>query len=172
MNTKLNFIFTRRSIRKFQEKPVPRTLLSDLLEAAMAAPSAVAKDPWHFIVLDHKEGLLKLADVLPNGAMLRQAAAAFVVVGDIEKAHDKALSFMLQDLSAAVENTLLAAAALGLGACWLGIHPRQERMDGVRRLYQLPENIIPVAGIAIGWPGEQKEARTRFKPELVHFGSW
>lgn len=79
---------------------------------------------------------------------------------------------MLQDLSAAVENILLAATALGLGSCWLGMHPRPERMAGIRSLFSLPENIIPMCGIALGWPAENPEPRTRFNPERVHLEKW
>jgi len=104
--------------------------------------------------------------------MLRQAPAAIVVCGDINKANLNEVSYMLQDLSAAVENVLLAATALGLGSCWLGMHPRPDRMDGIRDLFSLPENIIPMCGIALGWPVEQPEPRTRYNPERVHLEKW
>lgn len=172
MNPRLKFIFSRRSVRKYHNRQVPEEMLEDLLQAAMAAPSAVAKDPWHFLVIRDRDSLNRLAEVLPNAPMLRQAPAAIVVCGDIERAHDRQESFMLQDLSAAVENVLLAANALGLGACWLGVHPRKERMDGIRRLFKLPDQIIPVAGIAVGWPAEQPEMRTRYNPGRVHHEKW
>lgn len=172
MNQKLDFIFSRRSVRKYEDRAVPDQMIQDLLEAAMAAPSAVAKDPWHFIVLKERTTIDQLADVLPHGQMLRQATAAFVVCGDITRAHTEHVSYMLQDLSAAVENILLAANALGLGTCWLGVHPRPERMNGVKNLFNLPENIIPMCGIAIGWPKDPPPARTRFDPEKVHRERW
>lgn len=172
MNPLLQFIFSRRSVRRYQERGIPPEVLTDLLEAAMAAPSAVAKDPWRFIVTREKETLGRVADVLPHGQMLRRAAAAIVVCGDIEQAHDGKESYMLQDCSAAVENILLAATALGLGSCWLGVHPRSERMEGIRSLFGLPENIIPVAGISLGWPETQPEPRTRFRSESVHWEDW
>ncbi len=172
MNNKLDFIFSRRSIRKYQDKEVPADMINDLLKAAMAAPSAVAKDPWHFIVIQNKDTLQKLADALPHGQMLRHAPAAFVVCGDITKAHDQLESYMLQDLSAAVENILITANILGLGTCWLGVHPRQERMNGVSKLFSLPENIIPMCGIALGWPADNPPARTRYKADRVHMEKW
>lgn len=172
MNQKLAFIFSRRSVRKFEDREVPAAMLQDMLEAGMAAPSAVAKDPWHFIVLREKAELNRLADLLQHGQMLRQAGAAFVVCGDIRQAHDQQESYLLQDLSAATENILLAANALGLGTCWLGVHPRPERMEGIKKLFQLPDNIIPMCGIAIGWPAEPPPARTRFNPDKVHQGRW
>jgi nitroreductase len=172
MNRKLDFIFTRRSVRQYLDREVGDDMIQDLLEAGMAAPSAVARDPWHFIVLRKRETLNALADVLPHGRMLRQAAAAFVVCGDVNQAHDQQESYMLQDLSAAVENILLAANVLGLGTCWLGVHPRQERIADIRKLFDLPDNITPMCGISIGWPKDPPPARTRFNPDKVHWEEW
>ena len=172
MNPELNCIFSRRSIRKYLDKAVPGEMLDDLLQAAMAAPSAVAKDPWHFIVVQDRETLNKIADILPSGKMLRQATAAFIVCGDINKANIQAESYLLQDLSAATENILIAANILELGTCWLGIHPREDRLSGIRQLFELPDNITPMCGIAIGWPAEKPEARTRYRNERVHIEKW
>ena len=172
MNQKLDFIFSRRSIREYENKEVPDEMIQDLLEAAMAAPSAVAKDPWHFIILKERTTLDRMADVLPSGQMLRQATAAFVICGDIKQANLQHESYMLQDLSAATENILIAANAMGLGTCWLGVHPRPERLEGIIKLFNLPDHIIPMCGIAIGWPKDPPHARTRFNPERVHRDKW
>ena len=172
MNQELQFIFSRRSIRKYRDREIPDQIITDLLEAGMAAPSAVKKDPWHFIVIRQRQTLDKMVAFMPNAQMLKQATGAFVVCGDIIRAHDQQESYMLQDLSAAVENILLAANAMGLGTCWLGVHPRPERMDNIRTLFKLPDNIIPMCGIAIGWPAEEPPARTRFNPDVVHFERW
>jgi len=172
MNPELSCIFSRRSIRKYKDKPVPDEMITDLLEAAMSAPSAVGKDPWHFIAIKHRETLDKIADALPNTRMLLQATAAFIVCGDINKANIQAESYLLQDLSAAVENILIGANILGLGTCWLGLHPRPDRLAFIRQLFDLPDNIIPMCGIAIGWPAESQEARTRYKSDRVHIEKW
>jgi nitroreductase len=172
MNQDLQFIFSRRSIRKYQNKEVSDQVITDLLEAGMAAPSAVKKDPWHFIVIRERQTLDKMVAFMPNAQMLKQATGAIVVCGDITKAHDQKESYMLQDLSAAVENILLAANTLGLGTCWLGVHPRADRMDNIRALFKLPDNIIPMCGIAVGWPAEKLKARTRFNVDLVHYEKW
>ena len=172
MNPSLDFIFTRRSIRKYETREIPDSMITDLLQAAMAAPSAVARDPWHFLVVRERKTLDSMVEVLPNGKMLGQAPLAIVACGDINRAHINELSYLLQDMSAAVENILLAATALGLGSCWLGIHPRPDRIKGIRRLFSLPENIIPMCGIALGWPAEMPPPRTRFNPERVHLEQW
>jgi nitroreductase len=172
VNPKLRLIFARRSIRRYRDRPLSDGILTDLLEAAMAAPSAVAKDPWNFIIVRERATLDRIAALLPNGKMLRHAAAAFVVCGDMEKAHDGQESYLLQDCSAAIENVLLAATALGVGSCWLGIHPRPERIEGIRALFGLPPNIVPVSGISLGWPEGEKEPRTRYKSDAVHWEGW
>lgn len=172
MNPHLDFIFKRRSVRKYLAKEIPAEILNDLLEAGMAAPSARATDPWHFIVITKRETLDRMVSALPNGKMLLTAPAALVVCGDMHRALEGFESYMLQDVSAAVENILLAAGALGLGSCWLGIHPRPGRMDGIRALFKLPGHIVPVAGIALGWPDATPEARTRYREECVHREVW
>ncbi|MFO7761440.1 MAG: nitroreductase family protein [Thermodesulfobacteriota bacterium] len=172
MNPELDFIFSRRSIRKYQDKEISGQILTDLLKAGMAAPSAVAKDPWHFMVIRSHSMLERVSRILPHGKMLREAGAGIIVCGDIEKAHDRQESYMLQDLSAATENILLAANVLGLGACWLGIHPRKERIEQIKELFSLPEKIIPMCGIALGWPAENPEPRSRYSSERVHWEYW
>jgi len=172
MNAKLAPLFTRRSVRRYSAAAVTDAEIRDLLEAAMAAPSACAKDPWHFIVVRGREALDKVADALPNGPMLRQADAAIVVCGDPARAHRNLESYLIQDCSAAVENILLAATLLGLGACWLGVHPNEERMDPIRRQFGIPAAILPVAVLALGRPSEFPEPRTRFRAEAVHVGAW
>lgn len=172
MNPKLNDLFTRRSIRSYAPEPVGDTVVHDVLEAAMAAPSAVAADPWHFVVVRDQDMRTHIADGLPHGKMLADAPVGVIVCGDLHRAHDGELSYMLQDCSAAIENLLIAASMLGLGACWLGVHPRQERVDHIRRLLGIPQSVIPVAAIAIGWPAESKEGRTRYRDDAVHSEEW
>ena len=133
----------------------------------MAAPSAVARDPWRFVVIRKKETLSTIAAALPNGGMLATAPLGIVVCGDLDAAHDRQLSYLLQDCSAAIENLLLGAHGLGLGACWLGVHPREERVRKLQQMLSLPAPVIPVACLAIGRPGEAKEPRTRFNPAFV-----
>jgi len=168
----LDFIFGRRSIRVFKSGEIGQETLEVLLKAAMAAPSACAKDPWHFVVVRKPETLSSLAEALPNGQMLPSASAGVVICGDLQEAHDHQVSYMLQDCAAAIENLLLAARALGLGACWLGIHPRPDRIQRVSAILGLPAHIVPVSCVALGLPGETKEPRTRYQASHVHAGKW
>lgn len=172
MNKNLFAIFARRSIRVYQDKKISEETIKDLLEAAAAAPSAVAKDPWEFIVIQNKITLNKISEALPNGKMLATAPLGIIVCGDINRAHGNELSYMLQDCSASIQNILIAASMLGLGACWLGVHPRQERVDFIKKFFNLSENIIPVSAIAIGYPAETKEPRTRFNEKYIHREKW
>jgi nitroreductase len=172
MNPRLNFLFSRRSIRAYRQQDVADDLVRDLLEAAMAAPSAVAKDPWAFVVVRDRSMLSKIAEGLPNGKMLCDAAFGVVVCGDLQRAHDRQLSYLLQDCSAAIENLLLAANGLGLGACWLGVHPREERVKHIRSLLNIPDPVIPIAAIAVGWPAESPDPRTRYREDAVHHETW
>ena len=168
----LNIIFGRRSIRVYAPGDVAEADVQLMLEAAMAAPSAVAKDPWRFVVVRGQQQRELLTKELPNGAMLADAPLGIVVCGDLEHAHDQQLSYLLQDCSAAVENLLLAVHALGYGACWLGVHPRENRIRYIGKVLGLPPSVIPVAIVAIGRPGEQKEGRTRFSSAFVHQEHW
>lgn len=172
MTNRLDLIFARRSIRVFRPGEVSPQTVKTILEAAMAAPSAVAKDPWRFIVVRQRSRLDEITEVLPHGKMLGNAALGIFVCGDMEVVHDGQLSYLLQDCSAAVENLLIAVHGLGLGAVWLGIHPREDRIRSVTRILGLPSNILPIAGIAIGHRGEEKESRTRYREEYVHHETW
>jgi nitroreductase len=169
-NDKLQFILGRRSIRVYAPGEVNETAVTQLLQAAMAAPSALC--PWRFVVVRKKETLSTIAAALSNGDMLATVPLGIVVCGDLDAAHDRQLSYLLQDCSAAIENLLLCAHALGLGACWLGVHPREDRIRKLREILQLPASVIPIAAISIGHPGEEKEPRTRFNREYVHWEKW
>ncbi len=138
----------------------------------MAAPSAMTKDPWRFVVARDQTTLARLAEALPGGKMLPTGSLAIVVCGDLDAAFEQQVGYLVQDCSAAIENLLLAAHALALGACWVGVYPSQDCMRKLRDLFGMPSRIVPVAAIAIGLPGEQLEARTRYQPEFVHREKW
>ncbi len=172
MDSRLKFIFKRRSVRKFKAEPVEAQQINELLSAAMSAPSAVAKDPWRFILLRDRSNLQNIASCLPNGKFLAEAPLGIVVCGDIDQAHDNTVSYMLQDCSAAIENILLAASEIGLGACWLGVHPREDRIKNISKCCQLPANVIPIAVIALGYPQTIPDPRNRYNPAFVKQEKW
>ena len=161
-------IFARRSIRKYTAELVSEKDVKTMLEAAMAAPSASNRKPWHFIAVTDRQILDNLARVHPYGKMLLEAPLCVAVCGD------KTVSprYWVQDCSAATENLLLAATALGLGAVWLGVHPREERVNPIRKVLNIPENIVPLNLISIGHPAEEKEPRTQYDELRVHLERW
>ncbi|MDD4181778.1 MAG: nitroreductase family protein [Victivallaceae bacterium] len=172
MDPRLNFIFKRRSIRKFTAEKITDADLKSLLEAGMAAPSAGGKDPVRFIIMTQPELKQTIAEFLPNGKFLTEAPLGILVLGDIDVAIANSESYMLQDCAASIENILLAATALELGTCWLGVHPREDRIAGIKQFFKLPENLIPISIIAAGHPDETKEPRTRYNPAAVKFNTW
>jgi len=163
-------ILTRRSIRDYTEQPVTETLITDLLKAAMAAPSAGNRQPWHFVVITDRGTLDALTGILPNGQMLKKAPLAIVVCGNRQQQLYE--DYWVQDCSAATENILLAAHDRGLGAVWLGVYPRPERVQGVSELLGLPEPVKPLCVIAIGYPAEQKPPSDRYDAARVHRNRW
>lgn len=163
-------IMTRRSIRRYTDEPVARELVDSVLAAAAAAPSAGNQQPWRFIVLDDREVLTAAADTTPYGRMLTEAAFAVVVCSDTRDL--KHPGMWQQDCSAAVENALLAAHALGLGGVWLGYWPKMERVTPLKELLGIPEGIEPLAVLAFGHPAEEKAPAGRFDPAFVHENRW
>ncbi len=172
IDQKLRPIFERRSIRVYRPGEVSEQQVRTMLSAAMAAPSAAAKYPWRFVVVRDGQTLSKIAEALPYGGMLASASLGIAACGDLEAAHDRQLSYLLQDCSAAIQNLLLAAHILGLGACWLGVHPREDRIKRIKEILCLPVSVIPVACIAIGYPGESKEPHAEYRSEYVHLEKW
>ena len=170
-NEALNCIMTRTSIRQYQDRPVEQEKVEQLLRAAMAAPTAVNKQPWHFYVLNTKEAINRLADASQRGGdMVRSAALVVVVCGNMDKALEgKAREYWIQDTSAATENLLLAAHALGLGAVWTGVYPMKERVEMTTKVLNLPENLVPLCTILIGYPAENPTPKDKWKPENVTY---
>ncbi len=166
----LEAIFTRRSIRKYEARPVPAEATRTLLAAGMSAPSAGNQRPWHFVVVTDRELLDAIPKVHPYAQMVLQAPAAIAVCGEL--ALQKHPGSWVQDCAAATQNILLAARALGLGTCWLGVHPKAEREEPIARLLGLPEGIVPLSIIALGYPAEEKDAPDRYDPGRVHDNRW
>ncbi|BBD08995.1 nitroreductase family protein [Desulfovibrio ferrophilus] len=163
-------IHTRRSIRKFTDQPVDEAQVTQLLQAAMSAPSAGNAQPWQFVVIEDRQTLSKIPEFHPYAAMCRQAPLAILVCGDTSL--EKYPGYWVQDCSAAVQNILLAVHGLGLGAVWTGIYPDLPRVEGMRNLLGLPEQIQPLALIPIGHPDQPSGKVDRFRPERIHHDRW
>lgn len=165
-------IMTRTSVRSYTSQHVEPGKIDTLLHAAMAAPSAVNRQPWRFVVVEDTTTLNAIATTTPNARMAAQAPLAIVVCGDMnsyQADEDVLRQFWIQDASAATENLLLAAHALGLGAVWTGLYPSEERCDAIAQLLSLPENITPLCTIVIGYPAETPEPKDKWKPENVSY---
>ena len=169
----LNCIMTRTSVRKFTDEKVKPCCVQKMLRAAMAAPTAVNKQPWHFVVVDDKEVLNQLAGQGRGGDMLRNAPLAIVVCGDMSKALEgKGQEYWIQDTSAATENLLLAAHAMGLGAVWTGQWPMENRYTVTQRVLGLPETVIPLCTVVIGHTAETPTPKDKWKPENVSYNKF
>ncbi len=169
----MDAIMGRRSIRAFTYDDVPDETVDLLLRAAMAAPSACNQQPWEFIVVRDKGVLGTVPSLQPFSSMLPHAALGiFVCANTTRLAHPKCAPYWVQDCSAATQNILLAAHAIGLGAVWLGAYPSEDVCNGISRLLSLPAGITPFAMIAVGVPAEQKAPSTRYDPARVHIATW
>lgn len=168
-----NNIMTRASVRSYQDKPVEDEKIDKLLHAGMAAPTAMNRQPWHFVVVREKATLETIAEAMPNAKMAKDAPLAIVVCGDMSKEEDdQTRESWSQDASAATENILLAAHGMGLGAVWTGIYPNNKRCEATTKLLNLPEHIIPFSAIVIGYPKGETTPKDKWKPENVSYESF
>lgn len=168
--TVIGNIMTRTSVRQYNDRPISADTLETLLKAGMAAPTAVNKQPWAFVVTTGRDALDSLATLQPR---LQTAAAAITVCGDMTRAIEgEGRDFWVQDCSAATENILLAAHALGLGAVWTGVYPIAERVDDVSRALALPDSVVPMCIIAVGYPLADQEPKDKWDPSKVHYQRW
>lgn len=172
-NMAIENILARKSVRAFTPKPVEKEKVDLLLKAAMAAPTAVNKQPWAFVVVDDRNVLDQLAAELPYAKMTAQAPLAIVVCGDLSKAlNGETDRYWMLDCSAASENLLLAAESMGLGAVWTAVYPESDRMAKVRTVLSLPDYIVPLNLIPLGYPQHQEEAKDKFNTENIHYNKW
>jgi nitroreductase len=166
----MDAVFKRRSVRQYLDQDVDEALLKKILGAGMSAPSAGNEEPWHFIVIEDKKLLNDVGGCSPYAKSAALAPVVIVVCGDLALERHK--GYWVQDCSAAVENMLIEATALGLGAVWLGVHPVEDRVKYMKTLLDLPENIVPFAIIPIGYPSHEPKESDRYREERVHHGHW
>lgn len=166
----LDNIATRTSVRDYEARPVEKEKIEKMLRAAMAAPTAMNKQPWHFVVVDQRNVLDALAGANPYAKMLKKAPLAIVVCGNTDKMIEGGgRDFWIQDASAATENLLLAAHAMGLGAVWTGAYPSEERCISISKVLSLSDNLIPLNMIVVGYPAEHPQPKQKFKEENVSY---
>lgn len=166
----LQAIKTRRSIRKYRNNKISSDIIKDIIISAMYSPSAFDKQPWHFITVDKKEVFEEILKTATHAEMIKEASHAVILCGDMKL--EENIGLLIQDISAATENLLLAAHSHGLGAVWVGIYPFEEVIAGLKETFKLPDNIIPISMAVIGYPGETPVQPERYKAERIHFNKW
>jgi nitroreductase len=165
-------LFSRRAIRSFTSQKLTPEQIDLLLKAAMAAPSAGNRKPWHWIVVTDDKVKQALTEAHPYADMLLEAAIGIVPCGEPGLSFPDTPEYWIQDISAATENLWLAATGMGLGAVWCGVYPVRERVEAFRRVLGVPERVVPFALMPIGYPAEQKEPRTQYDRLRVHTNKW
>lgn len=165
-----NIIFKRRSIRRFETRPVEPEKIERILKAGMQAPSAHNLQPWEFLVITEQEKRDAVSKMSPWAGMVAKAPVTIIVIGhqenkDMEK-------YLPQDLGACTENILLQIAAEGLGGCWMGFYPDEDRVNSVRKYFNLPEGRIPFSVIALGYSPDENRFVDRSDMSRVHYNQW
>jgi len=163
-------IFTRRSIRKYTTQKVEKEKIKKIVKAGFAAPSCGNQRISHFIIIKNKEILNSIADIHGYAEALREADTAVAVCANLEE--ELYQGFWVQDCAAAAENMLTEAVHLGLGACWLGVYPKERIIKQVNSILEIPEKVKVLAIISLGYPAEEKEASARYIEAKVHFDKW
>ena len=161
-------IYKRRSVRKFQDTQVDDNIIKSLLEDAMAAPSACNKQPWEFYVIKDKEK----QDQIKKKIMFCNYNSPLIIVvcGNKKKAlTNDENDYWIQDASAAIQNILLSSLSFALGTCWCGLHPIKRRSEKVQKILELPDYIIPLGAIHIGYPLKEIDGRTQYDESKVHY---
>lgn len=168
MNEVINTILKRRSTRKYKPQKIDPDLFKTLLQAAMAAPSACNSQPWEFVIVTNEVIMTKFRKTLYAGDY--NAPAAIVVCGNPQIGNNSAAKhYWIQDCSAASENILLAATELGLGTVWIGVYPLQNVINTVSGILNLPDNVIPLCPIYLGYPAEEKTPRTQYDENRIYW---
>ena len=172
-NQTLKTIYNRKSVRSFTDEKVTAEQLEELARAGMAAPSVRNTQPWAFILVTDRATLNSLANGLPYAKMLFHASAAIVVCGIPEKSgNDSPEGYWVQDCSAATQNILLAAESMELGAVWTAAYPRTERVNIVREILNIPEKVIPLNVIPVGYPDGKDKPKDKFRKENILWERW
>ncbi len=166
----LEAIFTRRSIRQYTGELISDKQLKIVLRAGFYAPSAHNRQPWHFIIVKDKEKIASISEFHPYAKMAPSAGCVIVVCGD--KKDESQAGFIAEDCSAAIQNMLLAAHGLGLGAVWCALHPVSKLTKNAKQLFDIPDDIIPVGLVVVGNKEKDRTVSERFKEDRLHYDKW
>ncbi len=166
----LDAIHTRRSIRDYTGEKVSQDLVEKLLKAAMYAPSAMNYQPWHFVTMDKREILDDMFKIQSHAEMLKKAQLGILVCGD--KKLEQNVGYLVQNCSAATQNILLAAHDMGLGAVWISVYPNNDVIEQMKNYFTIPDNVIPISLVSIGYPAEQIPGEDRYDITKIHNNRW
>ncbi|WP_139904420.1 nitroreductase family protein [Clostridium thermarum] len=170
MENKIDQIYSRRIIRSYSNKKVEKQKIKLLLEAAMAAPSACNNEPWEFVVILEEETLCKIKKCLKTTRY--KAPLAIAVCGNMKLARGSMETYWIQDCSAAIENMLLASSGIGLGGVWVSVYPYKNIIEAVSEILCIPEHVIPLGIVHIGYPAEIKEPRIQYNERRIYWGKY
>lgn len=169
--TAIENIMTRTSVRDYTDAPISEATIDTLLRAGMAAPTARNRQPWKFLVVTERASLDSLAQ--GNWKPAAKAQAAIIICGDLTNPLEgEGRDYWVQDCSAATENILLAAHAVGLGAVWCGCYPVSERVSLVKNLFGMPDEIIPLSLVMLGYPNGEQTPKDKYKADNIHYNKW
>lgn len=173
VNASIENIMTRTSVRAYTDRVVEKATVDTLLHAAMAAPTAGNKQPWRFVVVEDRATLDSISANFKSMTMAKEAALAVIMCGEPAATFPgEGVGYWIQDVSAASENLLLAAHAIGLGAVWCGIYPMSDRVAKFSQMLNLPSGITPMACICIGYPSGETTPKDKWTPEYIHYNTW
>ncbi|OGU59067.1 MAG: hypothetical protein A2X64_00195 [Ignavibacteria bacterium GWF2_33_9] len=172
LNDTFKTIHNRKTVRHFTEQTISDELLLELVKAGMAAPTALNTQPWEFIIINDKNTMKKFAGSLQFSKMLDSATSAIVVCTNPEKANGKHMDFAVIDATLASENILLAAESLGLGGAWVALHPKDVAVTYIRGELGIPESIVPLNIIPLGYPTGSEHVKDKFNPDIIHYEKW
>lgn len=173
VNAALENIMTRTSVRAYTADTISSDDVETLLKAAMAAPSAGNKQPWRFVVIQSRATLDSIGANFGSMKMATLAPLAILVCGDTDATFpEDGRDYWIEDTSAAMENLLLAAHSINLGAVWCGVYPKTDRVKAFSEMFSLPENIIPMGLAVIGHPEESQAPKDKWNTDNIHYETW
>lgn len=168
----LSVIHSRKSVRNYTDQAVSKEDLMTIVKAGMAAPTGFNAQPWQFIIIEDRNTMLELRKELIYARGLDGSKAAIVVCGDMSKVREEAPEFWITDTSAATQNMLLAIEAMGLGGVWSTLFPGEDRMNHARKVLNLPDHIMPMCVIPLGYPAGIEQPKEKFDANNVHWENW